>query len=170
MTAIYQEGKYQIDCSSALWSTNEINSCYHSAGVKLKDVDWIIEDDDYIYLVEYKNALANNTKESKEFDPNEDKKRDAVVQKFYDSLHYLYLKGKSKKRKYIYVVEAIGLDLTMRKKLKKNLRSNLPFKLQENVSNSVKLIEDLDVLSIDDWNKDDVYGKYPISQVSCSDT
>ena len=92
------------------------------------------------------------------------------MQKFYDSLRYLYLKGKVKKRKYIYVVEAVGFDSTMRKKLKKNLKSNLPFKLQENISNDVNLIEGLDVLSIDDWNNDTVYGKYPISRVGCSDT
>ena len=33
-----------------------------------------------------------------------------------------------------------------------------------------KVIVDVRVLSIADWNNDDVYGKYPISRVDCSDT
>ena len=165
MGSIYEEGEYKIDCSAAVWSTNEIHEQYHNSGVKLKDVDWIIEDEKFIYMVEYKNALVSSAKKPCEFNPNENQTRDKVIQKYYDSLHYLNLIGKSKNKKYIYIVEAVGLDVTMRKKLKRNLKSNLPFKLQANLSNEVKIINDLDVLSIDEWNNDPVYGKYPISHI-----
>jgi hypothetical protein len=87
MGPIYEEGEYKIDCSAAVWSTNDIHKQYHYAGVKLKDVDWIIEDEEYIYMVEYKNALVSSAKKPGEFNPNKDQTRDKVVQKFYDSLH-----------------------------------------------------------------------------------
>lgn len=165
MSIKYREGEYEIDCTDALWSTNSLNKSYHAAGVKLKDVDWIIEDDDFIYLIEYKNALVSNVKNPSDFNPNENKTRDKVIQKYYDSLHFLTLLSKTKRKKYIYVVEAVGMGDTMRKKLKKNLISNLPFKLQNDLSNTVRLIESLDVMSIDDWNNHPIYSKYPIMHI-----
>ena len=41
----------------------------------------------------------------------------------------------------------------------------LPFSLQESIGNGRKLIERVDVLSIDEWNADHCYGNFPIKQV-----
>ena len=41
----------------------------------------------------------------------------------------------------------------------------LPFSLQESVGNGKKLIERVDVLSIDEWNADSAYGIFPIKRV-----
>jgi hypothetical protein len=42
------------------------------------------------------------------------------------------------------------------------MKSKLPFLLQENVGEGRKLIEKLDVLSIDEWNANELYGEFPI--------
>lgn len=45
------------------------------------------------------------------------------------------------------------------------MKLELPFALQEKIGNGRKLIEKLDVVSIEEWNKDKDYGKYPIAPV-----
>ena len=41
----------------------------------------------------------------------------------------------------------------------------LPFVLQENIGDGRKLIEKLDIVSIQEWNDNTMYGKYPIRPV-----
>lgn len=73
----------------------------------------------------------------------EDKKISVVIRKFYDSLHYLYLLDK--------------------------LKLELPFMLQENIGTGRNLIEKIEVLSIEEWNCDANYGKYPIYPISSTE-
>lgn len=58
MSRIFTEenGLYQIDCSKAAWATDELNYQYHAANCMLSDVDWVVETNKRLYLVEYKNA------------------------------------------------------------------------------------------------------------------
>ena len=53
---VEENGYYYIDCSKAIWSTDEINSVYKKAKLHLNDVDFVIETEDILILVEYKNA------------------------------------------------------------------------------------------------------------------
>ena len=46
---------YQLDCSKALWATDAVHEVYRANKLGLKDVDFIIEQDEDIILVEYKN-------------------------------------------------------------------------------------------------------------------
>jgi hypothetical protein len=41
----------------------------------------------------------------------------------------------------------------------------LPFSLQESIGNGKRLIDRVDVLSIDEWNADNCYGAFPIKQI-----
>ena len=41
----------------------------------------------------------------------------------------------------------------------------LPIKLQEMTDTGIKLIEAVDVVNIDEWNDDSVYGQFPIKQL-----
>lgn len=52
-----------------------------------------------------------------------------------------------------------------RKRLRNKLKGELPFVLQKNIGNGIKLIEKIEVVSIEEWNKDEIYGKYPIYPV-----
>ena len=48
MPVIYEEenGVYCIDCTNAIWSTNEVNCIYDKGKTFLSDVDFIIETDE----------------------------------------------------------------------------------------------------------------------------
>ena len=55
--------------------------------------------------------------------------------------------------------------------MRNRLRTELPFVLQENIGNGKKLIDKVDVVSIKEWNENEVYGQYPIIMLennSCS--
>lgn len=159
-----ENGKYKIDCSKALWATDEVHEQYHAAKCSLSDVDWILETDRKIVLVEYKNANVVGAHNPEAFKPKEEKVIDKVVKKFYDSLHYLTLLGKTKPKEYIYILEYPNGDSVSRKMIRNRMKKKLPFVLQENVGEDRKLIEKLDVLSIDEWNANERYGEFPIVQ------
>lgn len=160
-----ENGIYQIDCSKAVWATDEIHKVYHKAGVRLKDSDFLIESAESLYLVEYKNANIKGAEMPDAFKPEEDKKVNTVTQKFYDSLHYLYLKDKLRPVKYIYILEYPKGDIVTRKRLRNKMKQILPFELQNNIETGKKLIEEVDVLSIGEWNAHEEYGRYPITEV-----
>lgn len=163
---VEENGIYQIDCSESVWATDQIHEVYHNAGVQLKDSDFLIESIDSLYLVEYKNANISNAENPGAFKPEEDKKVNAVVQKFYDSLHYLYLINKQKPVKYIYILEYPKGDIVTRKRLRNRMKQKLPFELQNNIGMGKKLIEKVDVVSIAEWNAHEEYGKYLITEVN----
>lgn len=153
---------YELDCTAALWATNQIHEEYHRAKTNLKDADFLIETENQMLLVEYKNSNVPNAANPSAFDPT--KKADSVVQKFYDSLHYLYLMDKKKPVYFIWILESEKSDLTIRKRLRNRLHTALPFLLQENIGKGKKLIERVDVISIAEWNSDQLYGKYPLKE------
>ena len=161
-----ENGVYQIDCSHAVWATDQIHEAYHNAGVQLKDSDFLVEDTEGLYLIEYKNANVSSAEKPDAFKPETDKMVNKIVQKFYDSLHYLYLMNKTKPLAYIYVLEYPKGDVITRKRLRNRMKKQLPFELQNNIGQGKRLIEKVDVLSIDEWNAHEKYGAFPITQIT----
>lgn len=162
---------YQLDCSKALWATDEVHEVYRQAKVStLSDVDFIIETEEKLILVEYKNGkikeaiehgsgfnVADNNVRNKLFDK--------IPRKYFDTLHYLSLKGKTKPKYYVYILEYPHDDSSMRKYLRNKFKKLLPFKLQEILSDKLKLIESVEVLSIEEWNSSPEYGVFPLSLI-----
>ena len=167
MSKIFKEenGIYCIDCTKAVWATDKLNSIYDEAKIHLKDVDFIIESEEFLILVEYKNANIPGAKHPEVFNPEDNKYLNTVIQKYYDSLPYLILLNNPKPRHYIYVVEWIKSDPTARKRLRGEMKNALPFRLQENFSDTIRIIDDVNVLSIKEWNEHPIYKKYPILPV-----
>ena len=168
---VEENGRYCIDCTNALWATDQMNIEYHKAGIHISDVDFVMENITHIFLVEYKNAMISGASNPAAFNPMADKRILTATRKFYDSLHFLHLLGKDKPIQYIYVLEYPNGDTTTRKRLRNRLRTELPFVLQENIGNGKKLIDKVDVVSIKEWNENEVYGQYPIIMLennSCS--
>ena len=163
-----ENGFYQIDCTNAVWATDAIHQEYHNAGLHIHDVDFLIENDDTIYLIEYKNADIPGAASPNSFQPESDKKVENVVRKYFDSLHYLTLLQKRKRKHFVYILEYPNGDSTSRKRLRNRLKTELPFALQRNLSDTVTLIDDIDVLSIEEWNTHQQLREYPISNVTGS--
>lgn len=166
---IDENGEYSLDYSVAVWASNQMHQIYHNAKVELSDADFVLEDDEAIMIVEYKNANTKKAKafsyQTSPFNPMDDKKFASVVRKFYDSYHYLYLLGKDKPVRYIYVIEAPNGDSTMRRRLRERLKTQLPFALQKNMNTGRQMIDKVDVVNIDEWNGNCTYGKYPFKKL-----
>lgn len=160
---VEENGVYCIDCSAAVWATDRIHETYKEAGIRINDVDFVIEDDDRLLLVEYKNACIAKAVNPGAFNPEEENKIFITARKYWDSLHYLRLLGKDKPVYYVYIIEYPNGDVTARKRLRNKLKLELPFALQENVGNGRKIIDGLDVVSIEEWNNQ--YRMYPIKLV-----
>lgn len=91
-----ENGKYCINCDAAIWATDEIHDQYITVQSSLSDVDFVIETEEKLLMVVYKNALVAGAEHPETFQPNSDKKIYSIVKKFYDSLHYLTLMEKIK--------------------------------------------------------------------------
>ncbi len=153
----------EIDFSAADWATDQLNHIFHKAKLSiLHDVDFVAETETEILLVEYKNANLRNAAKPEAFHPWEDKSLDTVARKYYESLYYLRAiqHGQHKEKKYVYIVESVNGDLQLRKQIRVRLAGRLPFLLQKQEVLSEKLIDSLEVLSIDEWNE--LYRQYPL--------
>lgn len=174
MTVKYTEenGRYSIDCTAAVWSTDAIHDYYqdpnHAYGDIgfLKDADFVIESSTTIYVVEYKNANISNAAKPNAFHPERPEKLNSVAEKYYDTLHCLQLLGKNKPKKYIYILEYPAGNSTSRLMVRNKLQNRLPFKLQKKLGTAgMKLIDDVKVVDIAEWNADPELGQFPIAPV-----
>ena len=117
-------------------------------------------------MIEYKNASIPDVEKPDVFNPLEDKKVNGVLRKYYDTLLYLTLIQKDRPKLFVYIVETLNDVIVMRKRLRNRLVQELPFQLQEIINSGVKLIEGVDVLSIEEWNNHPKYGAFPIKPVN----
>lgn len=157
---------YQIDFTKAAWSTDELHNVFHRTGVSiLSDVDFIAELENEIVFIEYKNANIKGAANPDAFKPSDDKLINKIAYKFYDSLIYILACDYNKPYKYVYILEYPNGDSTTRKFIRNKIAAKLPFRLQENNNIKRQLISGFEVLSINEWNNNDIYGEFPISLV-----
>ena len=84
---VEENGVYQIDCTKALWATDAVHEIYRANKVGLKDIDFIIEQEDNILLLEYKNAAIGRAVEhGSNFDPNAEKIINNIPEKYFGRL------------------------------------------------------------------------------------
>lgn len=167
-----ENGFYSIDCTSAVWSTNQIHEYYQNSSHMygelgfLKDADFVIESSTTIYVVEYKNANIPGAAHPEAFRPERVNVLNKVAEKYYDTVHCLYLLGKSKPKKYIYILEYPAGNSTARLLVRNNLQKKLPFRLQAQLAtDGQKLIDEVKVVDIAEWNADLELGQFPIEEV-----
>lgn len=167
---IEEHSYFGIDCTKAVWATDEMHEVYHMSSVALSDADFVVETENLLLLVEYKNANVSNAlshaNKTPKFNPANQSVFCRIVRKFYDSLHYLRLTGKDKPLHYVLVVEYPNDDDASRRALRNKLKMALPFALQEHFTSGIKLIETVDVVNINEWNDHPIYGQFPMRPVS----
>lgn len=161
MALIYNDENetVQIDCSAALWASEEWHTLKNRLTNTLCDTDWIIEDEKCLILVEYKNACTKGAKNPDKFKPLA--KIETFVSKYLDTLHYLNLLGKDKPRQYVCVLEYKGADAASNKMLRNKLAERL-FAFRGEVWAKTKLVDSVAVLSIAEWNSHTEYSRFPI--------
>lgn len=145
----------QFDFSQSLWATDRLNTIYHDAKISLSDVDFLVETVDSLLFIEYKNAKFGDISHPEAFKPSDDKVINKVVRKYYDSMTYINAihKGQDKKWIYVYILEYPSGDVVSRGYVRERLASKLPFLLQKQNDFNEKLIHDVVVLSVDEWNR-----------------
>lgn len=165
---LYEEHHlYQLDCSAADWATDEIHDIYQNcAGSLLSDADFAFASGNTLYVVEYKNSSVNEKAIMSGFNPTSDELIMKIARKYYDSYFYFLLNNKIKGCiKYIYILEYPNGDGTSRRMLRNKIAAMLPFALQKCFDDGVRLIDEFEVLSIKEWNKE--HKNYPLSR--CKD-
>lgn len=163
---IEENGHYALDCHNALWATDQIHTAYQQAKVRLKDVDFVLETEELLILVEYKNANIEGAVNPDAFQPNAEKRVEDIWRKYFDSLHYLTMKGKAKPKHYVYILEYPNGDETSRKRLRIRIKKDLPFSLHTVLGIEPEMISEFSVLSIQEWNNHELYGKFPLVPIA----
>jgi hypothetical protein len=155
----------ELDITKAVWATDQLNTFFHQAKTILSDVDFIIETQTEILFIEYKNACLPGASHAERFKPSEDKRIQKIVRKYYDSLLYTFAmqRGLGKTKIYIYILEYPKDDSATRKYIRNQMCIRLPFRFQNNLKCPERLIDLVQVLSIDEWNA--CYGEYIIKRL-----
>lgn len=167
MTRIFKEENeiYQIDLTNSIWAIGNLNDIYHNAKIQCSDVDFIAETETEFLFIEYKNANIDVAIKPDKFKPLGDRMINKVVKKYYDSLTYINYKRKNyhKLKKYIYILECTNDDGVLRRKVRGRMKMLLPFALQEQENFDYNLIDEVLVLSIDEFNE--MFPEYPLTKI-----
>ncbi|MCD5413618.1 MAG: hypothetical protein LR001_01245 [Clostridiales bacterium] len=157
MSIFIEENKnYKINCNKAI-NLIELNSFYSELGGLLCDVDVVLELEDEVVFMEYKNSMIDGAKYPDTFDSkitSEEHYR-KIARKYYDSIIYLNAIDELRKKffRYYYVLESALADPIIRKRLAGKIKKKLPFEIQKKLPRlSTNLIDDFKVLSIKEWN------------------
>ncbi len=140
----------------------ELNEKYKR--IPLKDVDFIVENKNRIFFIEYKNSNIPNASNPTAFEEKikTDDHYIEIARKFYDSIIYIMACQKNKPFEYIYILECQKADSVTRKYITAKIKRKLPFDLQqENDEITRKLITGFYVVNIDEWNR-----KFPEFQIT----
>lgn len=74
--------------------------------------------------------------------------------------------GKDKPKMFIYILEYPAGNSTSRLMVRNKLQQRLPFALQSKITGvGRKIIDDVKVVSISEWNSDAELGRYPLQPV-----
>lgn len=161
-----ENGFYNFDFRASLNATNSLNRIFNrSVASLLSDVDFVVELEETMLLVEYKNASIPGAARPEAFKPSEDRHIDKIARKFYDSLIFVWACGYNKPLKYIYILEYPLGDSVTRKIIRNKIKSKLPFELQKCREVKRQMIYSFEVVSLDEWNDDSMYSKFPIRPV-----
>ena len=147
---------WQFDFSNAIWATDELHEIYGVVkGSILDDVDFIVETKDKLLMIECKNANIKYASKPKALKPLKKESLETVAKKYYDSFHYVkgLGKGNNKRLIYVYIVESFNGRDTDRKGIRNRLQERLPFKLQNKYQFAQKMIDEVKVLNLNEWNK-----------------
>ena len=168
-TYIYvdENNHFQFDFSKAVWASNELNNKYKKINSLLSDVDFIVETDHEIIFLEYKNSDVPNAANPAAFEEKlcTDEHYMSIAKKYYGSLFYALICEKRKTFRYVYILECARAGSTERLRIRAKVKAKLPFELQNDPEIKIALIDDFDILSIDEWNRNPLYGQFPISAV-----
>ena len=174
-----EHGRFQIDFSEAIWATDKLHEIFSVLKDNiLSDVDFVVEDTDSLFFIEYKNSNVKTEGESKKFNPIDGEGLRKVARKYFDSLNFIRAtgRGNQKHKIYVYILETKHTERKndeLRKYAYNRLRDRLPFKFKnksasQGIMMTETMIDVLKVLSIQEWNEE--YKQFPAKIISDNQT
>ncbi len=165
---IDENGKSQFDFTKAQ-SVFEPHALANTYGEFLSDVDFVIEEDNQIVLMEYKNACVPETANPEalyqKVQSNNEKFWKKIAKKFYGTMFLVWATGRNvndKKVKYVLLIETTPLiDSVLRMRLKEKMMSLLPFKYKQEGEIKREVISEFEIMDLSKWRKE--YPDYKIS-------
>ena len=139
---------------------------------QLNDVDFILELDENMLFLEYKNATARTVTNPQAFIEkisNMEKRKkfcENIAKKFNDSLFILWSMRQNEQDKrieYVLLIEHPEIDGRIRRKLRNQIAKKLPFKLSLEEKVSRELISRFEVMNMEEWGR--TYEMFPIQEV-----
>lgn len=164
-----ENGKVQFDFSNALgvFEPHELASMYSEY---ISDVDFVIEEEQRIICLEYKNASVKNAANAEVFQRKlvgeEFWKR--VAKKFYGTVFLVWACNKNQVEKpieYILLIETNpSMDDALKKRFTTKMMRQLPFKYGGRAKIKRKVINRFELVDLKEWNAK--YPRYPVCEMN----
>lgn len=164
-----ENGKVQFDFSSALdvFEPHELASMYSEY---LSDVDFVIEEEQRILCLEYKNSSVKNAANADAFQRKlaDEEFWKKVAKKFYGTVFLVWACNKNQMEKpieYILLIQTNpGMDGVLKKRLTAKMMRQLPFKYDNRAEIKRKVINRFELVDLKEWNAK--YPQYPVCEIN----
>lgn len=160
-----ENGNMQFDFTNAVsvFEPHELASMYPAY---LSDVDFVIEEEERILCLEYKNANIRNAAKPEVFQRkiiNEEFWK-RIAKKFYGTVFLLWACNKNETEKpieYILLMETNpGIDAALKKRFVAKMMRQLPFAYGSRAEIKRKVIDKFALVDVSEWNAK--FPQYPI--------
>lgn len=128
----------------------------------LSDVDFVVDMDDKLLLIEYKNAAIEGVVNPDSF-INKVKTQEfyeIIAKKYYNTLflHWACERNKNEMPiEYVLIIEHPAIDGRLRRQLRQKIYNQLPYKLKDKLEIKREVLPKFEVLNLDEWQHN-----YPI--------
>lgn len=168
---IDENGKSQFDFTKAQ-SVFEPHTLANTYGEFLSDVDFVIEEENQVIFMEYKNACVPGTVNPEalyqKVQNNNEKFWKIIAKKFYGTMFLVWATDRNvndKQVKYVLLIETTPfIDSVLKKRLKEKMMSLLPFKYKQEGEIKREIITEFEIMDLLEWKK-----KYPDYKVSIAE-
>ncbi len=161
--------KVQFDFSNSLnvFEPHELANMYSEY---LSDVDFVVEGNERLFCVEYKNANIEGAENPQALTDklNTEAFWKKIAKKFYGTMFLVWACNQNPQDKpvqYILLIETNPcIDAVIKKRFMLKMQSRLPFKYKENEQIKRHVIDyDFLIMDINEWNEK--FPAYPVEQI-----
>lgn len=160
-----ENGNIQFDFSNALdvFEPHELASLYSEY---LSDVDFVLEEEEKIICMEYKNANIKNAEKPEAFQKKVSGEEywKKIAKKFYGTMFLVWACDKNKANKpveYVLLMESNpGMDEALKKKFTAKMMSHLPFGYKNRKEVQKRVINEFSLVDLNEWKER--YPQYPV--------
>lgn len=160
-----ENGKMRFDFSNALdvFEPHELANLYSDY---LSDVDFVIEEEETLLCLEYKNGNIKNADNPEAFKQKivGEEFWKKIAKKFYGTMFLIWACDKNQSNKsvqYILLLESNpSMDIALKKRFIMKMKKILPFKYKDRSEIQRKVIDEFYLMDLKEWTEK--YPQYPI--------